>query len=721
MARTSILALLSLATACFVGCGEPKVDDTGPDTEETGDPVVLRDRDGDGATHDVDCDDRDPERFPGNVDICNGIDDDCDEEIDEDPDIVWYLDGDGDGFGTADEQLEPSCEGAEGYVANAADCDDADSLIYPGAVEDCDGMDNDCDGDVDEGAATYVATDGSEGGTGAFESPLASIQAAIDQGSACIAVLPGTYYESVSIQQGPLWLFSTEASDATFIDGAGVGPVLIIDSTDRDEITVEGFTLQNGYGEEGGGLIVDGGSPELRDIKLMDNQAEWYGGGAVFYDTDLSIDNLVVSNNFAPSAGGLYIEGSEIELTGCVVQGNYSDYGGGLAVGFSTLTLDGCTIEQNSSGSLAGGAYLYDTDTTIDNTDFLTNYAYDTAGGLAIWGGSASISNSVFDANSTYDEDGGGLYLNSGQLELQSVAFTDNTATYGSGAGMYVEYAGSVQFADLVFQGNTATYGTAGGFELYDGSSMSGSDLYLYDNYVGASSGGGFVVDTGSSYGASWLDVVGGEFSGNYANSFGVGVVDGSYASLSQILVADNEANYVGGLGVRDYGELYLNNVVLNGNREFSGSSYYGASLTAYSSSVLSGQFVTLVGTEGYYAMSVRSYSHLYWYNSIVAYNNGYGIDLSQASSSYLDGDYNDFWSNAYGDFYSSSSARDAIEGDKSKSENPLFVDYRGVPSTDDLHLDSASPCVDAGDPDLYDSDGSQADMGAYGGPDGGW
>ncbi len=97
-----------------------------------------------------DCDDSDADTWPGADEYCDGHDDDCDEEIDEDDSVdasTWYADVDGDWYGNA-AVSEVSCYQTSGWVADDTDCDDADASSYPGAGEvPYDGIDQDCDGE----------------------------------------------------------------------------------------------------------------------------------------------------------------------------------------------------------------------------------------------------------------------------------------------------------------------------------------------------------------------------------------------------------------------------------------------------------------------------------------------------------------------------------------------------------------------------------------------
>ncbi len=121
------------------------------------------------VANDDDCDDTNPAIHPGAEEVCNGVDDDCDAAIDE----GLTFDDDGDGFTSTD-----SCEGS------ADDCDDGDATVFPGAAELCDGLDNDCDVAVDEG---LTFDDDGDGHT----SPASCEGSADDCDDTAPAVYPG--------------------------------------------------------------------------------------------------------------------------------------------------------------------------------------------------------------------------------------------------------------------------------------------------------------------------------------------------------------------------------------------------------------------------------------------------------------------------------------------------------------------------------------------------
>ena len=104
-----------------------------------------------------DCNDLAPESHPGASEVCDLDDNDCDGTVDEGVGSTWYADSDNDGFGNGSVSTV-SCEAPSGYVSNALDCDDYTSTTNPSSYEVCDGVDNDCDGTVDEGDAINATT-----------------------------------------------------------------------------------------------------------------------------------------------------------------------------------------------------------------------------------------------------------------------------------------------------------------------------------------------------------------------------------------------------------------------------------------------------------------------------------------------------------------------------------------------------------------------------------
>ncbi len=111
-----------------------------------------------------DCDDGDATVFPGAVEVCDALDDDCDGLIDDDDPTLaggapWYADLDGDSYGDPAPGAVIACEPPPDRVGDATDCDDANAAVHPTADEVCDGIDDDCDGLTDDDDGGVIATD----------------------------------------------------------------------------------------------------------------------------------------------------------------------------------------------------------------------------------------------------------------------------------------------------------------------------------------------------------------------------------------------------------------------------------------------------------------------------------------------------------------------------------------------------------------------------------
>lgn len=124
--------LLSVVTLSVLGCAHPPII-----TGETGDTASTADADAD-TDSDTDSD----------------TDTDADSDTDTDSDADSDADSDSDADADTDADADPVDNDGDGYDTADADCDDTNPDVYPGAEEICDDLDNNCDGEIDEGCGT---------------------------------------------------------------------------------------------------------------------------------------------------------------------------------------------------------------------------------------------------------------------------------------------------------------------------------------------------------------------------------------------------------------------------------------------------------------------------------------------------------------------------------------------------------------------------------------
>ena len=325
------------------------VDDADPDL--VGGSRAYPDLDGDGYGDDAgevgacsassgfvseggDCDDADPAINPGAAEICDGLDNDCDDLVDDDDsDLsgaeVWYADADGDGFGDSAGGVA-SCEQPSLTVAEGGDCDDADAAIHPGAEEYCNGIDDDCDGEIDEDGALDASTwyldydgDGYGGGDYTTESCASPGDDWVADQSDCDDLEPTVYPGAdercdgvdndcdMLVDEDPVdastW-YSDADGDAYGDPTAGTtacaqpgGTVLDnSDCDDSDAVVNPGATeLCNGYDDDCDALV-DDADPSLvgGSARYADSDGDGYGNAAVVvFACDLPVGYAAVSGD----------------------------------------------------------------------------------------------------------------------------------------------------------------------------------------------------------------------------------------------------------------------------------------------------------------------------------------------------------------------------------------------------------------------------------------
>ena len=337
-----------------------------------------------------------------------------------------------------------------------------------------------------------------------------TIQAGIDEAAYrdIVLVAAGTYFENIDFDGKVVTIRSEAGPDVTVIDGGNDGTVVVFDQDETSDSILDGFTIQHGAGDFGGGISICNASPTIVRCVITNNWAHnsgggircaytdscptildctisgnsaYYGGGGIYCSSSSSpmIIDTTISDNEADDGGGIYLWTAFPTIVNCTISGNTarSSNGGGIYCSSAAPIITNCVITGNSAKSGGGIIAKWTPSPVIKNCTITENSALNRGGGIEGWGSEAMIENSILWGNSA---DGGGTQIFLGSGGTLTVGYSDvqggqEGAEVWSGSTL-VWLAGNIN-ANPLFVDN-------GDFHLQDGSPCvdTGNPDSIYDD-----------------------------------------------------------------------------------------------------------------------------------------------------------------------------------------------------------------------------------------------
>jgi hypothetical protein len=506
-----------------------------------------------------DCDDDDPNSFPGGTEICDAADadEDCDGNADDADTVAggktrWYADVDADTHGSAADTGVLACDRPANTRATNDDCNDGNAAVFPGAVEVCNGTDDDCDSQIDDADSGItgqtrwyldVDTDGfgksNDTGVLACNQPSGRVADNTDCDDSKIAVKPGATEVCNGFDDDCDALIDEGVKTTFYADGDG-------DTYGNSASTTQACTAPNGF---------VGNQTDCNDASAAVNPGATEICNAIDDDCDTQIDEGVKTTFYADNDADTFGDAAS-SVQACTNPGG--------RVTNSTDCDDGDTNVYPSAPELCDGQ---DNDCVGSYTASQENgkVTRTTGGGAAIdvtaaWGAGASGTPTTV----TLAADGGtvtvcnGTYFvnlvdgGAGSIDVVSLHGAATTILApGAGSSLVVDTAG----ADVLLDGFTITDGTGsfGGGSPCLAAGDCGAGVYqtagtvtILDSEITANdaavAGGAVYVQAGTLA----LDLV--EVDTNTAPK-GAGVYAGTAASvtITDSNVHDNDASITGG------------------------------------------------------------------------------------------------------------------------------------------------------------------------------
>ena len=206
-----------------------------------------------------------------------------------------------------------------------------------------------------------------------------TIQEAIDDvpNGYRIVVRDGIYSGNLDMKGKSLLLQSENGAESCIINSQAQGRGIIFQTSETNETVIEGFTITNGWADEGGGIACFGSSPIIRDCIVVENVANQYGGGIYCHNAEPILENCHVLQN---KGGGIYSLDASPKISHCLIERNITaGDGGGIYCHKSNIQVDSTIIRRNRADYSGGGLYCRDAQPYLVNC--IIDYNVATKGG----------------------------------------------------------------------------------------------------------------------------------------------------------------------------------------------------------------------------------------------------------------------------------------------------------------------------------------------------
>lgn len=229
---------------------------------------------------------------------------------------------------------------------------------------------------------------------------VSTIQGAINQASdgAMIFVAPGQYRENIRVQGKNISLQSVGGATSTSILGDGRdGPIAFIENS---KFMIDGFCFQNGRGENGRGLAMQGSNATIMNCTFTNNI-----GGVSASNSKAQFDHCAIAlNKSTVQGGGLWAWQSDVRMNDCKVDGNATGTcGGGVYALGGSMQMFNVSLTNNrlKSGAWGGGLYSDRANVNLNACVMQGNFSNDSGAAMYVLDANAKIRSSTFKRNSS--------------------------------------------------------------------------------------------------------------------------------------------------------------------------------------------------------------------------------------------------------------------------------------------------------------------------------